>query len=203
MASNGTAAVWNNWITVDSASTTVSSSNVWVAWCSGSGDVTTTASSASTANVWYQWNEQHVYRVGGNNVTYQYKPAPETEEQKQARLARVEEARKAEEARKKAEAEARDKAERLLLEHLNPVQLQQLKEMDAFIVQLETKRYKVRRNHRVQELGENDKPIAEYCIVPNQDNWQIPNADVMLAKKLMLEHDEALFLRTANRTVLQ
>jgi hypothetical protein len=201
VASAGTNAVWNSWVTVDSTSTTAGNGNVWVVWCSAtSGSVTATSSSASTENIWYQWNDRYVYRVDGNSVSYQAKPAPETEEQKQARLQREEQARLEVEARRKAEREAKERAERLLVSQLNSAQLQQLKEMDAFIVQLETRRYKVRRNHRVQELDNKDKPIAEYCIVPNQNDWFLPPADVMLAKKLLLEHDEAAFLRIANRT---
>lgn len=195
----GTSVVWKTWVaTSDTTTASYSSSgNVWNIWCD-SGTASTTAT-ASTANVWYRWNEQYV-EVSGNRISYQYKPAHETEEQKQIRLQQAEERRLAEEIRKKAEAEAKEKAERLLISMLNPVQLQQLKEMDAFIIQLETRRYRIRRNQRVQELGERDEPIAEYCIIPSPEGHGIPNADVMLAKKLMLEHDEASFLRIANRT---
>lgn len=194
-SSDGTTAIWKGWVDISSTSTYASSSNnVWGIWCN---ETTSTASTSATV-IWRTWNDQPVYVAGGNSVVYEYKPAPETEEQRQARLAREEQYRIAEEARKKAEAEAKEKAERLLVSQLNPAQLKQLKEMDAFIVELETRRYKIRRNNRVLELDKEGRQVWQYCIHPS--DYQVPPADVMLAQKLLLEHDEAAFLRIANRS---
>lgn len=197
MPISSTNVVWRSWSTADSAttSTTASGGVVWVAWCGSA----TTTNSASTGNqVWYAWNERYVYEVDGNSVSYQYKPAPETEEQKQTRLQAEERRRLEAEERERVTREARERAERLLVDSLSPAQLQQLKEMDAFIVQLETRRYKIRRGQKVVELNEQGREVALHCIHPS--DYQIPVADVMLAQKLMLETDESAFLRIANRT---
>jgi hypothetical protein len=194
-ATSGTTVVWRTWVSESTtvATSTDASGGVWNIWC----DSATTTASTSNAVVWYTWNG-NAYIAADQEAVQQYVPAPETEEQKQVRLQKQEERRTAEEARKKAEVEAREKAERLLISTLNPVQLRQLKEMDAFIVELETKRYKIRRGYKVIELDKENKQVAQYCIHPS--DYQIPSADVMLAQKLMLEHNEAAFLRIANRT---
>lgn len=197
--------VWKTWVasTSNTASTTSyssSSGQVWSIWCDSA--TATTSSSSNGETVWLSWNDGQAVRVQG----YRYNPVLETEEQKQARLAWEERARleweerarlEAEERRRK-EAEAKEKAERLLISQLNAVQLQQLKDMDAFMVELQTKRYKVRRGQKVIELDKEGKQVAQYCIHPS--DYNIPAADVMLSQKLLLEHDEAAFLRIANRT---
>lgn len=186
--------VWNTWVTAsDTTTVNYSTNGVWQVWCDG-----IASTSATSSGVWVVWNAE--YKVNGS-VVHQYQQhqaQPETEEQKQARLRREEEARLAEEARKKAEAESKRKAEELLVSQLNPVQRKQLKEMDAFMVELQMKRYKIRRGQRVLELDKDNKPVAQYCIHPS--DYQIPSADVMLAQKLLLEHDEDAFLRIANRS---
>lgn len=194
-AANGTAYVWNMWVD-STTNTSTSSGDVWQVWCNGTATVNTPTTIASAGTFRVAWNE--VYRLlASNELTYPHKPAPETEEQKQARLVREEQARLAAEERKRKESEAKERAERLLISQLNAVQLQQLKEMDAFMVELQTRRYKVRRGQRVIELDKDGKQVAQYCIHPTDS---VPPADVMLSQKLLLEHDEAAFLRIANRT---
>jgi hypothetical protein len=100
------------------------------------------------------------------------------------------------------EKEAKEKAEQLLLDHLNQNQVKTLKEKSFFDLDVISKdgssrKYRIRRGRagNVNLLGPNGKPVKSYCIHPNVI---CPDQDTMLAQKLMLETNEEEFLKVAN-----
>lgn len=104
---------------------------------------------------------------------------------------------------------ANSRAEDLLREHLTERQKQDLGEKNYFDVCSVNFRAGTRRYYRihrgragnVQELdGPQGRAIKKFCCHPLE---HVPDADTMLAQKLMLEMSEELFLKTANITDLR
>lgn len=183
-SSDGNSTVWRGWVET-SASTTASFTSNGTVW--GNWNTTTTAS-ASTEVVWVEWNNGNVRQT--RQASFSYTPPALTE-------AQLAEQRAQAESRRIAEEESKKRADELLVSHLNTEQRKQFKKLDAFMIKLQTKRYEIGRGRRVKEFDEKGKEIAQYCIHPSAG---VPSGDVMLAQKMMLEADEAMFLRIANRT---
>lgn len=125
--------------------------------------------------------------------------APETPEVRQAREAQHAEwvTQHAKQVEESKAAEAR--AERLLVEHLSLAQRAAYEKGRFFEVVAAKSRYRIYHDGGVRRLGEDGREVASYCIHPDE---AIPVGDLALAKKLLLETDEAAFLRTANATAL-
>lgn len=91
------------------------------------------------------------------------------------------------------------RARRLLVDHLNKEQRAQFKKDESFIVVggQSGKKYRVNkgRTANIQELGQDDRVVRRLCAHPG---IQCPDFDTMLTQKIMLEHMEADFVRTAN-----
>lgn len=104
-----------------------------------------------------------------------------------------------ERATREAKAAAAERAERLLVEHLAPEQLAAYQRDRFFEVVAAKGRYRIYHNGAVRRLGEDGREETGYCIHPAEG---LPNGDLALAKKLMLETDEAGFLRTANASAV-
>lgn len=137
--------------------------------------------------------------------------APESDEQRKQRLeaaereaerARQREAKakeeyeKAQAARIAAEARARE----LLLSVLSDQQREEYERTKAFRVKAaDGKEYRLKHGWagNVEELDEFGKAIARLCIHPSA---AIPEADNLVAQKLMIETDPESFRRIANRT---
>lgn len=105
-----------------------------------------------------------------------------------------------------AESLARQKAEELLTAHLSQKQASDLRAKGWFDVTVfsrngSVKTYQVSRGRagNVFLVDSSGKRLQRYCIHPIA---AVPDADTMLAQKLLLEGDEDLFLRTANMTRL-
>jgi len=162
----------------DTSSASVDSASAWIAW-SGTDSVTT--ESATTWSVWIQ----------GTVDTYTPLSEAELDRQKAER-----------DQRDKERQEANERAEALLLAHLTPDQRETLERMRHFVVQSERGRVYHLRRGRLANVDEMDKDrvVAQYCIHPSICN--IPEADSLLAQKLMLEMNEEQFLRIANRTAV-
>lgn len=212
----GTAATtdtWTIWVTSNSTTASTLDTGTWETWYSTSSTTTATTSTV----VWDNWNRQ--WRGASQLVSRNYAKPVETEEQRTERLAREErlrqeaverrrlnEERWAREAEEKKAAEAR--AEVLLKEHLDEEQRKQLKERNYFelrtIQKDGTERvYRVNRGRQgnVQQIDPaNQQVIRRFCIHPT---LQVPDADTMLAQKLMLEHAEEDFIKTANVTEMR
>ena len=157
----------------DTRSASVDSASAWIAW-----------SGTDSSTIWSVW-------IQGTAGAYTPPSEAELAQQKAERERRDEERKKADE-----------RAEALLLAHLTPDQRETLERMRHFVVQSERGRvYRLRRG-RLANVDEMDKDrvVAQYCIHPSIHN--IPEADSLLAQKLMLEMNEEQFLRIANRTAV-
>lgn len=118
-----------------------------------------------------------------------WKLRPETDEEMAARAAIT------------AAAEAAEsRADQLLTSLLTPSQAQEYRDQKRFELQINGKTYRINKGRAGNvQLIEGGKPVAQYCAHP--DIW-VPNGDNMVAQMLMLQTDEAMFLKTANRTAL-
>ncbi len=94
--------------------------------------------------------------------------------------------------------QADKRAEQLLLAHLSPEQQRDWRRAQYFELITKGGRYRLYKGWagNVALIGENGAEISRYCIHPRE---VIPEADNLLAQKLMLELEEAEFLRIANR----
>jgi hypothetical protein len=90
------------------------------------------------------------------------------------------------------------RAHRLLLQCLTREQRTQLKDTSAFTVTTSAGNvYSIRRGRTANVVQlDNDQPVWRYCVHPPE---LVPDYDTMLAQKLLLETDEAEFVRLANR----
>ena len=103
--------------------------------------------------------------------------------------------RRAEE-RRQADVRADD----LLLSLLTPAERETMEKMAALVVRSQTGRtFQLRRGRiaNVDEMDADGNVIARFCIHPRES---VPYGDSLLAQKLMLETNEAEFLRIANRS---
>ena len=169
--------VWSNWMTTSTSNTVTFDNTVWSNWILP----------AQTTQPW----------------TIQPWVDPRTPEQIEA--ARVEQARRDAEWKAKADAVAAEKAaaaaraQVILEEHLSAEQRKQLADNNWFEVITAKRRYRIRRGWagNVDGLGVDGRATDRYCIHPSEE---VPHEDNMLAQKLLLEADEDMFLRIANRS---
>jgi hypothetical protein len=204
------AETWGNWVTAAcnacssyTLSSGTSTDGAWNNW------VISTGTSASTSTIWTGWAEQadHAIRAAIRARHIVKAPPPETTEQRIAREERqMKERAEAElrakayqEQQKKEQAErdrAKRRARRLLTSNLTKEQHESLEKFGFFEVVVEGKTYRIRQgtHGNVRLLGADGKESKSFCIQPNG----VPDEDAMLAQKLMLETDEASFLRIAN-----
>lgn len=197
--------VWHAWTTSASCGT---ATNVWQSWTETSSPLCGTYSN-SAPTIWLRWNTASAASGCTTEIRtpcYAYHPAPETEEQKTARLAleaqRQAEFAAAEKKRREEQEEADRRAEKILREHLDTNQRKEYKANAAFhVVTADGKRYRLKKGWagNVEEIDAAGKAIARYCIHPRES---VPHDDNLLAQKLLLETDEREFRRIANRTVL-
>ncbi len=161
---------------------------------------------SATTLIWSSWNELYT-GTGGTGVPHIATVANRIE-RVAASARRVVELRPAAPARGDSvyqEIEtARLRAEGLLREHLTERQQQDLSSRGYFdVVNFKSKRhYRIRRGRagNVYLLdGPCGREVKKLCCHPNE---RVPDADTMLAQKLLIEFNEELFLKTANITDL-
>lgn len=160
----------------------------------------TSTATYSVANVYRAWTDVNADIAVANQLAAQQQRAPfgwvkKTEAEVKAAL---EEKVK----RAKAAADARARAEKLLLESLNPEQRSDMLERGRFYLLTQSgRRYRIDRHTHgnVKLVDEKGGLIEQYCAQPNG----IPADDAILAQKLMLETDEKAFLKVANMTRLR
>lgn len=209
-------AVWNNWIGTNQ---TTSASNInvwqywngqpiqsnvkydiWQAWTAGA---TVTAATTYQADIWAGWN------VRGSqpsiNIQPQYAPPPPpTPEQLAAQEKYRQEQFQLREVRRKKMVQAEERAEMLLLEHLDDKQKQDYREKQAFDVEVDGKTYRVGQgthgNVREILLHEGREVTTRRFCIPSRVR-DMPEADVHLAQKLMIEGAMDEFERIANVSV--
>jgi hypothetical protein len=183
------AAVWANW----TAQTTTSSA-------------ITTNYGPTWANVWTSWNLQGIVHQSQRNVRYPAytSPPPPTPEQIAAREAAVKRDFEIREQRRKRMLAAEDRARALLLDHLDDKQKRDYEEKQAFDVEVAGKTYRVGQGthgnvREIVMIGDKEIVVRRFCI-PSRIS-SMPEADVHLSQKLMLEDAIEEFEQIANISV--
>ena len=94
---------------------------------------------------------------------------------------------------------AKERAEKLLRSCLSPQQQDELERLHHFHLIVGNKRYRINRgrSRNIQLIDETGKVVKHLCAHPRE---YVPDADTMLAQKLMLETDEESFLKIANHS---
>ncbi len=195
-------------VLISSASTT--GGNYYRSSCLGdalSNDWSFSTTGSATTLIWSSWNELYT-GTGAPCATANIASVANRIERVAASARRVAELRPAAPARGDSvyqEVEtARLRAEGLLREHLTERQQQDLSSRGYFdVVNFKSKRhYRIRRG-RAGNVNLLDGPcgreVKKLCCHPNE---RVPDADTMLAQKLLIEFNEELFLKTANITDL-
>lgn len=154
------------------------------------GDSTT---NGAGAHIWRNWVEYA--DTIGVEAARNHRVVSEEERARWRERERQLEAQAAEANAKHKAAELR--AEELLVSILTPQQRVDLKMKNRFFLHIGEKRYRVDRGQHgnVKLVDAQDKVVESYCIQPRGG---LPDADAMAAQVLMLETDEASFLRVAN-----
>ena len=154
------------------------------------GGGTDATSTLSTDVTWASWTYTYVQPVAGVVET------PEVRQARDVEIVRLQ----AEAVKRNEENEAAKKrAERLLVEHLTLAQRAAYEKDRFFEVVAAKARYRIYHDGAVRRLGEDGREVAVYCIHPDE---AIPAGDLALAKKLLLEADEAAFRRIANESLI-
>jgi hypothetical protein len=95
------------------------------------------------------------------------------------------------------------RARALLIECLTPSQREELAEHDRFHTRgADGHQYLIKRGfgHNVYRLDPDGTPVAEYCIIIS--DWSIPDYDLMLAQKLLLDTAPGEFEAVSNIRLL-
>lgn len=198
---------WRKWNNSDTTGST------WQRW--NDDWVLSSDTGTTDAQIWTIWNDrwerQHVFpmpqeerdRVQGaiDHWASQGRVVhlgASSEQREQWRREEEERERKTREAAKQWE-EACARAEILLKSCLTPQQQEELEKRNYFHIEVQGKRYRIRRgrSRNVHEVNAQDQVIKTLCAHPYE---RVPDADTMLVQKLMLESAEADFLRIANHS---
>jgi len=173
----------------------INSPTTWEYRIEGTSACTTgTFTSANTDIAWYKWTAGEWQLCSPEDTLQPLSPA-----QEEAFRIQLEEQTREREELMLAEDEAQHKADILLNEFLTRRQRKSLKELGYFeVITPRGKTYRIRRgrSNNVREVDANGKEIAMLCAHPTE---YVPDADTMLAQKLMLETAEEEFLQIANR----
>jgi hypothetical protein len=189
---------------------TITSNAVWNAWnlqlnsvtqalTSHIGQPITSATTASiNTTIWTNWNSA---------LTNRHATAEQVAQAQ--RHAREQQARQAEQTRAQAVVQAErglaeKRAEKLLQETLSAKQREELATKGFFTLETiaasgERRIYRIKRGRsaNVEQVDVNGNRIKRLCIHPVAP---VPDADTMVAQKLMLETGEEEFLRIANHS---
>lgn len=195
----------------DDASTVTSVTSPYTIYSSGQTALANTAQytfstyqtsvTVGTSATWYAWQNAQVgfYQQAqwaqwqGGIVSAKTKRQAAAE---QARFDRQQaEARRLMEEQRAKIFEAQKRARALLMTSLSPAQRESLEKFRFFDIEISGKTYRIHQGtHGNVRQVENGREIITFCAQPEG----VPTEDAMLAQKLMLETDEAAFLRVAN-----
>jgi len=190
--------VWNNWIIyTDGSSSSLEPTNIiWQTWSVSNTEASNTSISI-TNQVWNNWITTSSTTIGGINNQPVRMTAEEIEshriESERLRIQHQEETKKREEIARLAN----EKAEELLRSLLTEEQIKKLETEDWFPVVVNDKEYRIERGSRGNVVRIDKHKKYRYCIHPTE---LVPDADTMIAQKLMLESNEEQFLKIANRS---
>ncbi len=202
--------VWTTWnqvtqtLTVNSALNTTQLQQVWTNWVGQAATTSNIATinhqiqqiaMANQGQVWTNWCRDAIRQQGQSSTAIRrdvsatpHAPAPDYH--------------RVEQERRQAEQEAKNKAEILLLKHLSEKQREDLKQKGYFLVEVAGEIYKIMRGFagNIKLLDKAGRDAKSFCIHPRE---RVPDADAMLAQKLLLEADTERFHKIANVTELQ
>jgi hypothetical protein len=179
------ASIWTGWNRAYSLSATTSATP-------------TTYTTTSGDAIWTAWNANRASIVRQAPVLRAAPPVSQaTEEQKARWRAEEAERREREEAAAREARIAKEKADILLLRHLDDRQKEDLRSKGLFYVEVDGVKYEIRRgiHGNVRMIGEKGAEKT-FCVAPRG----CPEGDVMLAQKLLLETDPEDFWKKANVT---
>jgi len=181
---------------VSPSSTSITGGNDWYFDTSGTANVSTM--------IWSAWNDRYTsmtaatmtpnYLRHWNRTPEPVAGTPHVPDRGTLRMHEIE--------------TAKSRAEGLLREHLSDRQKADLDEKKYFDVCAINFRAGTRRYYRIKRGragnvflldGPHGREVVKYCCHPLE---QVPDADTMLAQKMMIEFNEELFLKTANITNL-
>lgn len=96
-----------------------------------------------------------------------------------------------------AKERAQGRAEDLLRSALSEGQLQEFVKKGYFHVQVGDRKFRITkgRSHNVKEVDDRSRILRSFCAHPTE---HVPDADTMLAQKLILETDPDAFFKLAN-----
>lgn len=102
--------------------------------------------------------------------------------------------------REGARSAARAQARRSLFAVLNESQREGVEQGLGFeVIAKSGNRYRIRPGNTVQKLDPSGFPLVTLCVMPVPGGEWLPEDDIALAQKLLLEADEEAFLRLAIR----
>ena len=158
-----------------------------------------TSGTASTSNmIWTQWNTHYTSMTAPSAYVRREiapPPQPRLPDRGTLRMREIE--------------TAKSRAEGLLREHLSERQKSDLTEKGYFDVcavdfkRGERRYYRIKRGRAGNVFlldGPHGREVKRLCCHPLEN---VPDADTMLAQKMMIEFNEELFLKTANVTDLR
>jgi hypothetical protein len=193
---NATWGYWNQQQVSITVTSTVASTGAWQVW----NNAQVANITASTTTNWVSWNNAITFQQYGQQANQPYikplSPAQVKKAQEDAEeRARVEQAEK---------LAAKGRARKLLVRHLSVIQKRVYEEHGYFDVEVSGKVYRVRQGthgnvRKIEQVDGRDREVMSFCIQPGG----VPEEDAMLAQKLLLETDEAMFLRIANARPMQ
>lgn len=223
---SSTSTIWPDWCTTRTLPTRTLSDTVWRTWYQGTFPTT---SATTTADTWFEWQGTETGRVvvrepfsTENVTTWEFWSEAELAQREARRDPQIQRARSGdvnvavremqrqnelERQQREARFAAADRKRRnalersmlLLREACNDDQIQQLEDEGAVVVTGKSgTRYKVTNRGSVANvhvLNERGHTQHRLCAHP----LGVPQGDIMLAQKLMIEHNEDAFVRLANR----
>ena len=201
---------WRYWCSTSGTSDSSTTNETWQQWCgmtdsSADNGNNITSGTATTEYIWTQWVAPYPppERLQTTVQTVEDVQAVRVRhEEFEANRNRIDAERVAEETeRRKVKKAADKKAIELLRSQLNEEQLANYDLDGSFVVVAGRKRYRL-KGAGVDELNKKDERVATLCIHPSyKDN--IPMADTILAKKLLLDADPKEFCKIANRALVR
>lgn len=204
--------LWPAWNTqyITNVYGTSANTNVWQGWIQqtpltyGTTSVADDQTLLVTETIWYQWNTQFL----GGQVIYQPVPIPVTMAQQPVETAEQRIAREERELVQKREYEmlvakkaaAKVRARQTLTSTLSRRQQEEFERDGTFELLVNDRLYRVRPGCRVERLDPKSKAIKSYFCIHPANAHDLPGEDWAISQKLLLEANEAEFLRLANET---
>lgn len=206
--------VWVPWTTTygtTASNTTVTShanNACWATWNDNDTFFNDCTVHRDTQTAWVRWTEVRgvgattVARVRANTA-----PAVRTAEEVAAWERQVAESRRKQEEYARKATKAKQRAERLLLELLDPEQTKQYRKDKRFhVIAANGERYEVDGNHahgNIHRVDEKGKYVEKLCVPLSQEfSESYPTADHIVAQLLALRFNIDHMLQKANRSLI-